>query len=100
MDSTQTYSFNVSWKTRKLVKKLTRNHGNDIPKEETPLVRTYIAAIRSDGLMKALSFSKDVELKIPISRATANRRNKQLVSDILVVDIKKETGLKGFLHDV
>ena len=43
--------------------------------------------------MKALSFSKDVELKIPISRATANR-NRQLVSDILVADIKKETGLK------
>ena len=49
------------------------------------------------NLAKALS--KDIELKIPISRATASR-NRQLVSDILVAVIKKETGLKGFLHDV
>ena len=49
------------------------------------------------GMMKAVS--KCYKLKIPISRATASR-NRQLVSNILVADIKKETGLKGFLHDV
>ena len=87
-----------------LAEKLTRNHWSDVLKEETPLVRVYIAAIRSDtttcalvGLVKATS--KAYKLKIPISRATASR-NRQIVSNILVADTKMETGLKGFLHDV
>ena len=87
-----------------LVEKLTLNHGADILKEEKPLFWGYLLAIRRGmsscalvNLTKALN--KDIDLKIPISRAAASR-NRQLVSDILVAVIRKETGLKGFLHDV
>ena len=87
-----------------LVEKLTLNHGAAVLKEEKPLFWGYLLAIRQGmasctlvNLAKALS--KDIDLKIPISRATASR-NRQLVRDILVAVIKKETDLKGFLHDV
>ena len=81
-----------------LVRKL-QDHGADVPKE----LRTLILAIRHNlticvvvDLVKALS--KDLKLKIPISRTHA-RRHRELVRTLLAANIKKELDQKKFVHD-
>lgn len=81
-----------------LVQKL-QAHGADVPKE----LRTLILAIRHNlticvvvDLVKALS--RDLKLKIPISRTNA-RRHRELVRTMLAANIKKELDQKRFVHD-